>query len=171
MLFMLSQLLHEGRCQRMPTQFAAHPLHTRMQLNMSEGKDSLAKMAMRISGGRRPIGGRYRSVSWWGWASRVATPTDDCESFAWAVKKSVSSSAVRSGDVDEVEDSEGASLENRAGCLWRGIRTAVGMGIKCAGTEPWSCSVASWFRSPWIWKADRHGMCLIDCRHTQRESE
>ena len=46
-------------------------------------------------------------------------PTDDCESFAWAVKKSVSSSTFRSGDVED-DDSEGASLENRAGC--RGMR-------------------------------------------------
>lgn len=36
------------------------------------------------------------------------------------MKKSVSSSAARSGDV-EVEDSEGASLENRAAGRMRGI--------------------------------------------------
>lgn len=52
-------------------------------------------------------------------------PTDDCESFAWAVKKSVSSSTFRSGDVED-DDSEGASLENRAGCRERGMRTTEG---------------------------------------------
>jgi hypothetical protein len=47
-------------------------------------------------------------------------PIDDCESFAWCVKESVSSSAARSGDV-EVEDAEGASLENRVGCRERAM--------------------------------------------------
>ena len=38
---------------------------------------------------------------------------EDCESLAWAMKKSVSSSTARSGDVED-EVSDGASLESRA---------------------------------------------------------
>jgi hypothetical protein len=44
---------------------------------------------------------------------------DDCESLAWAMKKSVSSSAARSGDVDP-EVSEGAALGDRPVCRSRG---------------------------------------------------
>lgn len=51
---------------------------------------------------------------------KLLMPMEDCESFACAMKKSVSSSTARSGDVDD-DDSEGASLENRAGCRERGI--------------------------------------------------
>ena len=50
----------------------------------------------------------------------VPTPIDDCESFAWSVKKSVSSSTARSGEVED-EDSEGAPPETRRGGLERNI--------------------------------------------------
>lgn len=95
-----------------------------MQLNISVGALSFENMAIRISGGRRPIGGSIVSWSIRPFRSRtVPSPTDDCESFAWDVKKSVSSSTVRSGEV-EFEDSEGASLDSRAGCRERGMRAA-----------------------------------------------
>jgi hypothetical protein len=58
--------------------------------------------------------------TFWGWLSRkLATPMEDCESLAWAMKKSVSSSAARSGDVDP-EVSEGAALGDRPFCRSRG---------------------------------------------------
>lgn len=50
----------------------------------------------------------------------MATPIEDCESLAWAMKKSVSSSAARSGDVDP-DVSEGAVLEHRPSSRERSI--------------------------------------------------
>jgi len=95
-----------------------------MQLSRSAVELSFANIEIRSSGGRRPIGG---STVFLGFGSRGSrkfpTPTDDCESLAWAMKKSVSSSAARSGEVED-EVSEGASLENRAENRGRGITTA-----------------------------------------------
>lgn len=48
---------------------------------------------------------------------------DDSESLPWAMKKSVSSSAARSGDVDP-EVSEGAALGDRPATRGRGIFVA-----------------------------------------------
>jgi hypothetical protein len=120
-LFKLSQLLHDGRCHSIPTQLAAHPRHTSMQLSRSAVELSFANIEIRSSGGRRPIGGITVFLEFWSRGSRkFPTPTEDCESLAWAMKKSVSSSTVRSGEVDD-EDSEGTSLEKRSGCRERGI--------------------------------------------------
>lgn len=117
----MSHLLQEGRCHSIPTQFAAQLRHTSMQLSRSAGELSLENIAISISGGRRPIGGTTAFWTLFTLRSRkVATPTEDCESLAWAMKKSVSSSAARSGDVED-DDSEGASLGNRAAGRERSI--------------------------------------------------
>lgn len=61
--FKLSQLLHDGRYHRIPTEFAVQLLHTSMQLNKSAGELSMEKMDITNSGGRRSIGGTYRPLS------------------------------------------------------------------------------------------------------------
>lgn len=112
-LFRSSQLLHDGRCHSIATQFAAQPLHTNMQFNRSDGELSFEKMEISNSGGRRAIGASVRTLSTS--RSRRLEPTDDWESFDIPMTISVSSSQTRSGDDDE-DDSDGASLENRAAC-------------------------------------------------------
>lgn len=125
-LLTLAQVLQVGRCHSIPTEFAAHPRHTSMELSISEGATNFEKIAIRISGGRRPIGGSGSDVSLGKRESRkLATPMEDCESLAWAMKKSVSSSAARSGDVDP-EVSEGAALEHRPASRSRCILVGVG---------------------------------------------
>jgi hypothetical protein len=53
----LSQLLHDGRCHRSPTQFTAHIRHTNRQLIKSFGEFSFEKIDIRISGGKYTISG------------------------------------------------------------------------------------------------------------------
>lgn len=76
-LFKFSQLLQDGRCHSIATQFAAQPLHTSIQLSKSGGELSLEKMAINSSGGKHPMGGsgsmRLLSTS----RSRKFEPTED----------------------------------------------------------------------------------------------
>lgn len=135
----LSHLLQDGRCHSIPTQFAAQIWHTSIQFSISAVELSFENIAIRISGGSRPIGGIAASCLSMFPSRTVVTPTDDCESLACAMKKSVSSSAARSGDVEE-EDSERASLGNRAAGRERSIATGYKSRVKraflCSSLHP-----------------------------------
>ena len=100
----LSQLVQDGRCQRISTAFRAQRLQESMEWRISEGWFSLENMLMRISLGRRLIGERHSSsatcMSW-----RLGTPREDWESLA-PMKKSDSSLSAGAGELAEEEDRE-----------------------------------------------------------------
>ena len=107
-----------GRCQSNPTLFLAHSLDTSMQFFKSPGEDSFANIAIISSAGKRQIGDtrHLSSISRLPILSVKSEDTegasDDCESFAWSMKESLSSSTPRSGDV-EADESEFEPLRDR----------------------------------------------------------
>jgi hypothetical protein len=103
-----------GLCHSKPTLFLAHSRETSMQCFRSPGEESLAKMAIISSAGRREMGDkRHRSSM----ARRSASSSvsgdmegasEDWESLVWNMRESLSSSSTpRSGEVDaEVSERE-----------------------------------------------------------------
>lgn len=87
-------MVQSGLCHNRSTALLDHVLDTSMQFLKSTLALSFAKQAMSSSEGRRLTGGILCSRSCEGdmvMSLREATPSEDCESLRWVVKKSVSS--------------------------------------------------------------------------------
>lgn len=105
---MFCHLFIAGRCHNSPTLFFAHSLHTNIHICRSREEVRRENMLIKISAGRRCTGDtRHRSSYSLRMASvcdssgDMSPPSEDCESLAWIMKESLSSSASRSGDVEE----------------------------------------------------------------------
>ena len=102
-------MLQRGRCHRRSTQFRAHVFETLRQLRRSLGEFSFEKIHMRISEGRRSMGFLERTTAGGRDASLSRSSDasiDDTESFFCEVKKSTSSSAGGSGELEDDTDLE-----------------------------------------------------------------
>lgn len=124
MLTKFFMLLQSGRCHSKSTLFSAHVFETSMQVRRSTVEPSFEKTVIKSSGGKLLTGDcRHRSrsvIRETDISRKVVIPIDDWESLAWAVKKSVSSYGIRSGELAE-EDSDVALLEERCAPLKRGM--------------------------------------------------
>jgi hypothetical protein len=116
-----------GLCQRSPTLFLAQSFDTSIHDSRSFGALRREKMWIKSSAGKRWTGDTRHRSSNSRWANSscessggLSIPSEDCESFAWSMKESLSSSTPRSGDVEEEEFEE--VLARR--CIRRG-RVAV----------------------------------------------
>lgn len=71
------------------------------------------KIWMSNSAGRRQTGERRHRSSYsalLSWSGRMEGASDEAESFAWSMNESLSSSAPRSGEVEDEEEMEASEL-------------------------------------------------------------
>ena len=147
---MQSHLFIAGRCQSKPTLFLAHSFETSMHVWRSAGELRREKMAINNSAGKRCTGDtRHRSsCSLLAAVSSelsgdMSIPSEDCESLECSMRESLSSSAPRSGEVEEEEEFEHSTagafgVSATCWCKYRGelLRSALGGGVALKG-EGW----------------------------------
>ena len=117
---MLSHRFMPGLCHNSATLFLAHSFDTSIQFRRSFGALSLAKILISNSAGRRATGDTRHLSSYSILAAAfcdvsedISTPNEEAESLGCSMKESLSSSALRSGEVDDEEELDALDMRRR----------------------------------------------------------